>query len=162
MYWLLPKRFSRELKLSWLPYRVSPLVSAIPVTLYTREQGGIVMKLDSTDSRLGPLPRLLLGLSGGGKLVMLSRRALTHGFCSIPGLWEKPRGTREASHVLSRCSDCEPEPMCLSVHVWAASPSCTVVQVTCPPRACTGTSRTFLHPLSPCRTHLCVEKFTKP
>lgn len=73
------------------------------------------MKPDSTDSRLGPLPSLLLGLSGGGKLVMLSRCALTHGFCSIPKLWEKPRGTREASHVLSRCSDCEPEPVCLCV-----------------------------------------------
>lgn len=68
MYWLLPKRFSRELKLSWFPYRVSPLVSAIPVTLYTREQGGIVMKPDSTDSRLGPLPSLLLGLSSGESL----------------------------------------------------------------------------------------------
>jgi len=60
MFWLLPKQFSRVFKLSWLPYRVKPLVLAIPVTLYTREQGRIVKKLDGTDSRSGPLSSLLL------------------------------------------------------------------------------------------------------
>ena len=60
MFWLLPKQLSSVFKLSWLPYRVKPLVSAIPVILYTREQGGIVIKPDGTDSRSGLLSSLLL------------------------------------------------------------------------------------------------------
>lgn len=67
------------------------------------------MKPDSTDSHSGPHCSLLLGLNGE-EFVLLSSRALTRGFCSIPGPWEKPRGTSEASHILYRCSRLQARP----------------------------------------------------